>query len=65
MSWLTFSPDGKFAYVSVVSKGEVAVVDTRTKEIVARVPAGLKPKRLIVVAVPAQKGSSSVQAGKK
>lgn len=53
--WLTFSPDGKYAYVAVRSKGEVAVVDTKTREIVARVPAGLEPKRLLVVAVSAQK----------
>ena len=49
--WLTFSPDGQFAYVAVRSKGEVAVIDTKTREIVARVAAGLEPKRLLVVAV--------------
>ena len=52
--WLTFSPDGKYAYVSVRSKGEIAVVDTKTREIVARVAAGREPKRLIVVAMTAK-----------
>ena len=47
--WLTFSPDGKMAYVSVRGRDETAVVDTQTKQIVARIPAGKQPKRLLVV----------------
>ena len=47
--WLTFSADGKFCYVSVLSKNEAAVVDTATKQIVARIPAGREPKRLLAV----------------
>lgn len=50
--WLTFSPDGKFAYVSVRSRNETAVVDTLSKQIVARIPAGKEPKRLLVVTLP-------------
>ena len=42
-------------FVNVYYKGEIAVVDTKTREIVARVAAGLEPKRLIVVAVTAGK----------
>lgn len=53
--WLTFSPDGKMAYVSVRSRNETAVVDTMTKEIVARVPAGKEPKRLLIVSLPEKK----------
>jgi hypothetical protein len=49
--WLTFSADGKFCYVSVLSKNEAAVVDTATKQIVARIPAGSEPKRLLEVIV--------------
>ncbi len=49
--WLTFSPDGKFCYVSVRSRNETAVVNTTTKEIVARIPAGKEPKRLLVVSL--------------
>jgi YVTN family beta-propeller protein len=47
--WLTFSPDGKHCYVSVLTKNEVAVVDTATKQIVARITVGQEPKRLLVV----------------
>ena len=50
--WLTFGPDGRFCYVAVLSRNEVAVVDTAKKEIVARIPAGSEPKRLIVVTLP-------------
>ncbi|MCI0682063.1 MAG: hypothetical protein L0Y71_08165 [Gemmataceae bacterium] len=50
--WLTFSPDGKMAYVSVRSRNETAVVDTLSKKIVARIPAGKEPKRLLVVTLP-------------
>ena len=50
--WLTFGPDGKYCYVSVRSRNEVAVVDTTTRQVVARIPAGKEPKRLLVVDVP-------------
>jgi len=53
--WLTFSPDGKHCYVSVRSRNETAVVDTRTRKIVARIPAGREPKRLLVVTLPEKK----------
>ena len=50
--WLTFSPDGKTAYVSVRDGNEVAVVDTETKKVTAHAPVGKHPKRLLVVSVP-------------
>jgi YVTN family beta-propeller protein len=50
--WLTFRPDGKICYVSARGGGEVAAVDTQTKQIVARIPVGKDPKRLIVVTLP-------------
>jgi YVTN family beta-propeller protein len=50
--WLTFGPDGKYCYVSVRSNNEVAVVDTTSRQVVARIPVGKEPKRLLVVDVP-------------
>ncbi len=47
--WLTFSPDGKTCYVAARGANAVAVVDTQTKKVTARLPAGKEPKRLIVV----------------
>jgi YVTN family beta-propeller protein len=49
--WLTFSPNGAYCYVSVLTRNETAVVDTATKQIVARIPVGNSPKRLLVVNV--------------
>ena len=50
--WLTFSPDGKTCYVSARGGNAVAVVDTATKKVTARLPVGKAPKRLIVVTMP-------------
>ena len=50
--WVTFRPDGKICYVSARGAGEVDAVDTETKKIVARMPVGKEPKRLIVVTLP-------------
>jgi YVTN family beta-propeller protein len=50
--WLTFRPDGKVCYVSARGRGEVAAIDTATKQIVARIPVGKEPKRLLVVTLP-------------
>jgi YVTN family beta-propeller protein len=52
--WLTFQPDSAFCYVSVLSRNEVAVVDTRRREVVARIPVGRAPKRLLVVSPPSR-----------
>jgi YVTN family beta-propeller protein len=53
--WLTFDAEGKFAYVSVRSRNEVAVVDAVSREVVAHIPVGKEPKRLLVVDVPGAK----------
>ncbi len=50
--WLTFSPDGKTCYVAARGNGEVAAVDTESKKVVARIPVGKEPKRLLVVTLP-------------
>ncbi len=53
--WLTFSPDGKFCYVSARGAGEVAVIDTASKQVIARPRVGKEPKRLVVVTLPEKK----------
>jgi len=55
--WLTFRPDGKVCYVSARGASAVAAVDTATKKIIARMPVGKEPKRLIVVTLPDKKHS--------
>ena len=54
--WLTFRPDGKVCYVAARGAGEVAAVDTETKKIIARIPVGKEPKRLLVVTLPDKAG---------
>ncbi|HJT78415.1 MAG TPA: cytochrome D1 domain-containing protein [Gemmataceae bacterium] len=53
--WLTFRPDGKVCYVSTHGGGDVAAVDTETRQVVARIPVGKDPKRLLVVTPPDRK----------
>jgi DNA-binding beta-propeller fold protein YncE len=50
--WVTFTPDSKWAFVSVRSNKQVAVVDCAEKKIVALLDAGTEPKRTQVIDVP-------------
>jgi YVTN family beta-propeller protein len=43
--WITFTPDGRFAYVAAAGDNAVFVVDVATRKEVARVPVGQVPKR--------------------
>ena len=47
--WMSFSPDGKACYISERIGDTVAVIDTATKEVVARIAVGKAPKRNLVV----------------
>jgi YVTN family beta-propeller protein len=48
--WLCFSPDGKRCYISERIGDSVAVIDTATKEVTARIAVGKAPKRNLVLA---------------
>ena len=50
--WLCFTPDSKYAFVSIRSKSQVAVVDCKTKKIIHFLKAGREPKRTQVIDVP-------------
>jgi YVTN family beta-propeller protein len=52
--WMCFSPDGKFCYISERLGNSVAVFDTRSRKVVARIKVGQVPKRLLVVTPPRQ-----------
>ena len=52
--WVCFTPDSRYAFVSVRSEQKVAVVDCRTKEIVKLLDAGREPKRTQVIDVPVE-----------
>ena len=47
--WLCFSPDSKYAYISVRGANKVCVVDAKTKKIVKHIPVGDTPKRNLVI----------------
>jgi len=51
--WITFSPDGRFAYVALTGDCGVAVIDTQTKQILRRLEAGKRPKRNLALRGPA------------
>jgi YVTN family beta-propeller protein len=50
--WMTFGPDGKRCYISERIGNTVAVIDTDSRETVARVAVGSVPKRVLVVTLP-------------
>jgi YVTN family beta-propeller protein len=50
--WICFSPDGRFCYISERIGNSVAVIETSTRQVVARVPVGQVPKRVLVVTPP-------------
>lgn len=50
--WLTFTPDGRYAFASIRSEGMVTVIDATTHDIVRDLRAGRTPKRTQVVVVP-------------
>jgi hypothetical protein len=47
--WLTFSPDGRFAFVALSGLNEVAIVDADSRQVVAHLAAGDAPKRNLVI----------------
>ncbi|HUE81524.1 MAG TPA: beta-propeller fold lactonase family protein [Pyrinomonadaceae bacterium] len=50
--WITFSSDGKFAYVSNTGSNDVSAISMETLQEVVRIPAGKEPKRILTVVVP-------------
>jgi len=45
-NWITFTPDGKFAYVSNAALRSVSAIDTHAMKVIAVVPVGEVPKRI-------------------
>lgn len=55
--WMTFSPDGTRCYISERIGNTVAVIDTNSRETIARIAVGNVPKRVLVVTLPAPASS--------
>ena len=49
--WVSFSPDGRYGFLSVRSIGKVAVVDSQSKQLLTMLDAGNTPKRTQVITV--------------
>lgn len=47
--WLTFSPDGRFAFIALSDRGQVAVVETNSRTVTRLLSAGNAPKRNLVL----------------
>ena len=47
--WVTFTPDGKFAYIGAAGDNQTFVVDVAKLKEVARIPVGQVPKRIATV----------------
>lgn len=52
-NWISISPDGRLVWVSNQLDDSVSVIDTRTKKVVATIPVGHEPKRLLAVEISA------------
>lgn len=50
--WVTFTPDGKKAYIPMAALGVVAVVDATTLKVVDRIPVGENPRHVATLVMP-------------
>jgi len=50
--WITFSHDGKTAYVPNAAAGTVSAIDARTMKIVAEIPVGEQPDHVFTLILP-------------
>lgn len=50
--WITFSPDGRFAYAANGHSDDVSIIDTREMKEVVRLKTGKSPKRNIAAILP-------------
>jgi len=62
--WVTFTPDGKYLYVSNSSMKSVSVVDTGAMKVVKVIPVGEVPKRSNTLVIP-DEGHASAGSGKR
>ena len=60
--WLTFSPDGRWAFVALSGADQVAVVDAESRDVVAQLSTGAGPKRNLVIELDQLAGTLSGEA---
>jgi DNA-binding beta-propeller fold protein YncE len=59
--WVSFSPDSRYAFVSLYNRNKVVVIDTINKQVVQHLSVGNAPKRNIVVEFPELSSSNGLQ----
>ena len=47
--WVTFTPDGKYAYIGAAGDNETYAIDVAAMKSVATIPVGQVPKRVVMV----------------
>jgi YVTN family beta-propeller protein len=60
--WITFTPDGKTAYISNAAANTVSAIDTKTMKVVAEIPVGEQPDHVWTLVLP---GDKPPAAGRK
>ena len=63
--WVTFTPDGKFLYVSNAALNSVSVIDTQAKKRIKVVPVGEVPKRSNTLVIPDAGHVNATAPGKR
>ncbi len=51
-NWVAFSPDGKYCFVSNSDSDDCSIINTQTRQEVARIRVGKGPKRLLAISAP-------------
>jgi YVTN family beta-propeller protein len=59
--WITFTHDGKTAYVSQAAANSVAAIDTATMQVIAEIPVGEQPDHVFTLVLPGTKSSAAAK----
>jgi YVTN family beta-propeller protein len=63
--WITFTPDGKTAYVSNAAANSVSAIDAKTMKVIADIPVGEQPDHVFTLVLPNGKTAAAVRQSAK
>jgi YVTN family beta-propeller protein len=63
--WVTFTPDGKYLYVSNAGLRSVSVIDTPAMKLIKVIPVGEVPKRSNTLVIPDGGHATTEKSGKR
>jgi YVTN family beta-propeller protein len=64
-NWTTFTPDGKYLYVSNAGQRSVSVIDVPNMKLVKAIPVGEVPKRINTMVIPDDGHATTEKPGKR